>query len=311
MKNYTERLKTFTESDLPDLDEVVLGALELFTDTPVPEIDFQAFARPLVVGSGNAAVTGHLLFCHVDAIYADESSYIEKLDTYPDIDGAILISASGSKHAIPIATELERRQIKTILLTNNPNAPAKERLIKDDVFVFPKNREPYTYNTSTYMGMLLSKTGENAETILEFIESTIKPQLPTDLARYGAYYFIIPDKFSAMREMIETKFNELFGPRVMGRIFTLEQTKHAKTVVALDTELFVSIGEENTLFGKPENRLHIPLPLDSNFVTFMAVSYYFVGTLQKQLPPYYKNRIAEYAKETSEMFGSTINVIVE
>ncbi len=311
MTNYTERLKTFTENDLPDLDEVVLGALELFAETPVPEIDFQAFARPLVVGSGNAAVTGRLLYSHVDAVYADESSYVEKLDTYPDIDGAILISASGSKHALPIAAELERRQIKTILLTNNPEAPAKERLIKDDVFVFPKNREPYTYNASTYMGMLLSKTGEDTEAIIKFIESTIKPKLPSNLANYGAYYFIIPEKFNVMGEMIGTKFNELFGPRVMGRIFTLEQTKHAKTVINLETELFVSLGEENVLFGKPENRLHIPLPLDANYVAFMAISYYFVGQLQKQLPPYFKNRIAQYAHETSQLFGSTIKVIVK
>lgn len=311
MTNYTDRLKTFTENDLPELDEVVLGALELFTETPVPEIDFQAFARPLVVGSGNAAVTGCLLYSHVDAVFADESSYIEKLDTYPDIDGAILISASGSKHAIPIAAELERRQIKTILLTNNPEAPVKSQLIQDDVFVFPKNREPYTYNTSTYMGMLLSRTGEDPGVILDYIVTTIQPLIPNDFARYGAYYIIVPEQFSGMREMIATKFNELFGPRVMGRVFTLEQTKHAKTVITLDTELFISLGEENTLFGKPENRLHIPLPLDANYATFMAVSYYMVGALQKQLPPYYKNRIQEYVKETSAMFGSTINVIVE
>lgn len=311
MTNYTDRLKIFTESDLPELDEVVLGALELFTQTKLPEIDFQSFARPLVVGSGNAAVTGRVLFSHVDAVFADESTYIEKLDTYSDIDGAILISASGSKHALPIAVELERRQIRTILLTNNPDAPAKERLMKDDVFVFPKNREPYTYNTSTYMGMMLSKTGENPRAIMDFILSTVKPQLHKDLSEHGAYYIIVPEKFSVMQEMIATKFNELFGPRVMGRVFTLEQTKHAKTVISLDTELFISIGEENTLFGKPENRLHIPLPLDSNYATFMAISYFFVGQLQKQLPPYYKNRIAEYVKETSQLFGSTINVIVE
>jgi len=309
MGKHTERLSSFTEENLPDLDEVVLGALELFAETELPEIDFKQFSRPLVVGSGNAAVTGQLLFS--DAVFADESSYIQKLETYKDIDGAVLISASGSKHAIPIAAELEKRFIKTILLTNNPEPPAKEHILSENIYVFPKNREPYTYNTSTYMGMMLSKTNENAEDINSFIDNEVKPKIPANLTEYEAYYFLVPEEFNTMREMVETKFNELFGPRVMGRIFTVEQTKHAKTVIPLDTELFVSFGEDNTVFGKPENRLTIPLPVNADSAAFMAVSYYFVGQLQKQLPPYYKERIAEYVKETSEMFGSTINVIVE
>jgi len=311
MGTYSDRLSNFTENNLPDLDEVVLGALDLLGNTKLPEVDFKEFARPLVVGSGNAAATGRLLYADVDAVFADESSYLQKLETYSDIDGAVLISASGSKHALSIAAELERRYVKTILLTNNPDAPAKAHLLSEDVYVFPKNREPYTYNTSTYLGMILSKTHEDASAILSFIEGEVAPILPKDLVVHGAYYFLVPERFNDMREMIQTKFNELFGPRIMARVFTVEQTKHAKTVIPMDTELFISFGEENTLFGKPSNRLTIPLPEDAGFGAFMAISYYFVGQLQKQLPPYYKERIAAYVKETSEMFGSTINVIVE
>lgn len=311
MGKYTDRLATFTENDLPDLDEVVLGALELFTTAELPDIDFAEFKKPLVLGSGNAAATGRLLYADVDAVFADESSYLKKLNTYDDIDGAVLISASGGKHAIPIAAELEHRYIKTILLTNNPQPPAQAHLLSEDVYVFPKNREPYTYNTSTYMGMILAKTKEDPRTLMEFIENQVSVNIPTDLSEYGAYYFLVPEQFNDMREMIQTKFNELFGPRVMARVFTVEQTKHAKTVIPLDNELFVSFGEDNQVFGKPENRLTIPLPTNASFAAFMAVSYYFVGRLQKQLPPYYKERIPEYVKETSEMFGSTINVIVE
>lgn len=311
MGHYLERLQTFTEADLPDLDEVVLGALELFGQTKLPDIDFSEFDRPLVVGSGNAAATGRLLFADVDAVFADESTYLSALSAHEDIDGAVLISASGSKHAVPIASELERRFIKTLLLTNNSEAPAKEYVLSEDVHVFPKNREPYTYNTSTYMGMLLSKTKEDPAELQTFIEKTVAPMIPATMANNGAYYFLVPEQFDAMREMIQTKFNELFGPRVMARVFTVEQTKHAKTVIPLDTELFVSFAEENNVFGKPENRITIPLPEGASYAAFMAVSYYFVGQLQKQLPPYYKERITDYVKETSEMFGSTIKVIVE
>src|SRR5690348_13359996 len=90
-----DTVKTFTENELPDLDVVTLAALELFEQTELPQVDFKEFKRPLVVGSGNAAVTGKLVFNDVDAVFADESSYVQKLASIPSIDGAFLISASG------------------------------------------------------------------------------------------------------------------------------------------------------------------------------------------------------------------------
>lgn len=304
-------LASFTKESLPDLDVVTFGALELFATAKLPHVNFKKFSRPLVVGSGNAAVTGKLLFDDVDAVFADESSYIQKLATIPSIDGAFLLSASGGKHAIEIGEVLKERGIPTVLLTNNENAPAKAFFDESSVFVFPKNREPYTYNTSTYMGMILSKTNEDTQEIESFIQKEVLARIPNNFASYDAFYFVVPAQFTDVREMFKTKFDELFGPKVMGRIFTLEQTKHAKTVIPLENELFVSFGEENTVFGKPENRLFIPLPQEADYATMMAVGYVFIGNIQKQLPPYYKERIEAYTKETGEAFGSTINPVVE
>lgn len=306
-----EILRTFTLKNLPDLDIVVLGSLELFSHAEVPFVDYEQFKRPLVVGSGNAAVTGRLLFDDVDAVFADESSYMQALSTAPSIDGAFLISASGGKHAIEITQVLQKRSIKTVLLTNNEHAPAKDFLPDDSVFVFPKNREPYTYNTSTYMGMLLSKTHEEASEIQNFIENTVAPLIPDNLQKYDAFYFIVPEAFNNVRDMFKTKFDELFGPKLMARIFTFEQTKHAKTVIAYEKELFVSFGVHNVVFGDATQRLSVPLPDDCDYAAFMAIGYYVIGHIQKQFPPYYKNRIEAYAQETSETFGSTINPIVE
>jgi len=306
-----ELLHTFTTESLPDLDVVTLGALELFTHTDVPDVDFTQFKRPLVVGSGNAAVTGKLLFDSVDAVFADETSYVQKLSVIDSIDGAFLLSASGGKHAIEIARLLKEKNISTVLLTNNENAPAKEFLSEDKVHVFPKNREPYTYNTSTYMGMILSKTCENPDEILAYISTIVDPLLPTNFLSYDAFYFMVPEHFADVRELFKTKFDELFGPKLMSRIFTYEQTKHAKTVIGSDKELFVSFGIDNTIFGNPHNRLHVPLPIDCDYATIMAIGYYFIGHIQKQLHPYYKERIVDYIEETSTAFGSKMNVIVE
>lgn len=306
---YRDILDSFTIENLPDLDVVTLGALEFFTEAQLPQVDFRRFSRPLVVGSGNAAVTSKLLFDDSDAIFADEATYMQKLDAFTSIDGAFLLSASGGKHAIGIAQELKHRGIRLVLLTNNSNAAASE--YADQTIVFPKNREPYTYNTSTYMGMLLAKTKEEPQHILQFIEREVAPIVPHDLSSRDAFYLILPETFAVMRQMFVTKFDELFGPRVMGRIYTYEQTKHAKTVIPLDSELFISFGVSNQLFGKEEHRLAIPLPDNAGYAAMMAIGYFVIGQIQKQLPPYYKERIAAYTQETSAAFGSAIAPIVE
>ncbi len=311
MSKYTERLKTFTEDNLPDLDEVVLGALELFAETELPEIDFSQFKRPLVVGSVNGAAAGELLFTDRNAVFADESDYIQKLTTTSDIDGAFLISASGSKHAISISQELKTRNIETILITNNPTAPASEFISNENINVFPRNREPYTYNTSTYMSMLLSKTKEDPAKIYEYIENTVKPLIPNNLTDFKAFCLVIPPEYNAMAAMIRTKFDELFGPEVVGRVFTTEQMKHAKTVVDSKNECFVTFGNPENDFGHDGSRINIPLPDNHDLVAMLAIGYFFVGHIQKQFPPFFKNDITNYVKSASEIFGSDINVIVE
>lgn len=50
-------------------------------------------------------------------------------------------------------------------------------------------------------------------------------------SRYDAFYLMVPPALDSIREMFLTKFDELFGPLVSARVFTFEQTKHAKTVL--------------------------------------------------------------------------------
>jgi len=304
-------LQAFREENLPDLDTVTLGALELFATTPAPLFDFSQFKRPLVVGSGNAQVTGRILFEGQDAVFADESTYKLKLENVRDIDGAVLISASGSKHAVGIAEELQKHSLATWLLTNNAHAPAKAFVKEEKTLVFLKNREPYTYNTSTYMGMILSRTKESAPQLHSFLVDTIAPLIPDRFSQYNAFFLLVPEEFDAISEMFVTKFDELFGPLVQKRVFTFEQAKHAKTVVPSDRELFVSFGKENQLFGRKEQRLHIPLPENAGYGAMMAAGYYVIGRIQNQLPPYFKEHIASYVEETSKLFNSSIPVIVE
>jgi len=294
----------FDRSRIINLDQCVLDALTLFTREKPPSLDLGFFKRPLVVGSGNAAATGKIFFEGTDAVFADESTYLKKLEAVPGIDGCILISASGGKHAPLIAGEVRDKGLQVVLLTNNRSAPASKLASK--TYVFPKNSEPYTYNTSTYLGMILGKTGEDAAEIRKFL---LNLRLPADFGKYDSVFMIVPDEFESAREMFLTKFDELFGPKVSGRVFTLEQAKHAKTVVPSDTELFISLGAKNTQFGK--HRLDVPLPKKASYASLIAVGYYVIGRIQAQHPPYFKDSIEAYAASASKIFGQEIKPMVD
>lgn len=305
-----EIIRSFTTQSLPDLDVVTLAALELFAQTSVPAVDFGLFQSPLVIGSVNALSTGRMLFRDRPAIFANESDYKVALGKYA-IDGVFLLSASGSKHAVGIAQYLAKAHIPTVLLTTDPHAPALQVVGKNHSYVFPRNREPYSYNTSTYMGMLLSVTKEDPQALHAYITNVVAPSLPDSFSGGTSFTFILPPAYGDICAMLRVKFDELFGPLLVGQAFTSEEIKHAKTIVHSDGQYFVSIGEENDRFGNTDKRLQVPLPADADYVAVLAISYFIVGRIQASFPPYFKDGIAAYAKELGEMFGNTFNPIVE
>jgi hypothetical protein len=302
--------RTFTENNLPDLDVVTLAALQLFSETSLPELPKNKFKRPLVVGSVNALAAGTMAFFDVNAVFADESTFERILARDDSIDGVFLISASGSKHAIKIAQTLRDKNIPCVLITNNPNAPAAAALPLENVVCFPKNREPYSYNTSTYLGMVLAATGESPSAILNTLTS-VSPALATLNAVHTAYTFILPAESGPIGSMVRVKFDELFGPKLVGRAFTEEEVKHAKTIVGGSEEIFISIGVTNDHYGLEDRRINIPLPEGSQYGTVLATSYYVVGHIQRLHPPYFKKGIEAYVTQLSEVFNQVFSVIVE
>lgn len=310
--NHIAVLDSFQLDTIPNLDIVVLAALELFQANPVPKIT-ASYKHPLVVGSGNAEATGRILYEDTDAVFASESNYEEKLRDIPAIDGVVLISASGSKHAPIIAKKAKELGKNVTLITNTANSPASKELDHQhdyDEYVFPKNREPYTYNTSTYMGMILGKTGEDPAALQSFIQTSIDSLAWPDFSKYTKYYLIVPPQFSGIIRMLQVKFIELFGRNIARDVETSEYVRHATTVAPAD-ELFISFGEENTTWGKPENRLSVPLPENAGYAAMMAVGYYTVAQIQKVNQGYFKDNIAAYTTEVSKIFGQTISPIVE
>jgi len=308
-----ENLKNFNMNSLPSLDTVVLGALEMLTTETVPTLDVTNFKRPLVVGSGNAEATGRILFAETDAIFASESSVDDKLSHIDDIDEVVIVSASGGKHAPILARKARDAGKHVTLITNTPNSPAQRELSDSEItaLVYPKNREPYTYNTSTYMSMMMGLTHEDPAAIKRFIEEQIDTLELPDLSQFDKYYLIVPPKFADVIRMLHVKFIELFGRNIARDVETSEYVRHATTVAPSNNELFISFGEPNTTWGNTNNRLNVPLPKDANYIAMVAVGYYVIAQIQKAHPQYFKENINAYCQFISGVFGESIMPIVD
>jgi hypothetical protein len=284
--------------EIMNLDRDVLRTLDFFVENPPPHLDIDQFISPFVIGSGNAFNTGVNLFSGKDALFADESNFkaiIESADNKTR-DGlmrdVLVISASGSKDAPQEIKFAKEKGFRTTLLTTK--AQSEGAKIADKVYVFKSIPEPYTYNTSTYMGMMLGATGEDPRKIRENI---LKLKFPDNFNKHKGYSFVLPDRFMNICPMIEIKQAELFGINVSVRAYSQGHARHAKFVVRTPEELVISLGQKNEYFGDPNHRWDIDLPQDANIAGIMALTYYIVGRVQASKPPYFQKNIARYAKE--------------
>lgn len=293
--------------ELINLDEAVINALNLFIKKPTPKLNLNYFSFPMVVGSGNAYNAGQVLFSTQKAIYADESNFKEIIKSYQKlinkqiIQDAIIISASGEKDSVWEVKLAKKYKLKTTLLTCNQDSSAAK--VADKVLKFNKVSEPYTYNTSTYMGMLIAATGEIPGKIKKFI-LTLK--FPKDFVSYNAYSFVLPDKFGAVCPMLDIKKSELFGPFLSIRAFTNGNARHAKFVIRSKKELVISIGIKNNYYGLKSHRWDISLPKFLDKAGLMALTYFIIGKIQASKPNYFKKYVKFYCLDYGpKAYGKT------
>ena len=102
-----------------------------------------------------------------------------------------------------------------------------------------------------------------------------------DFSRFSSFFVVIPNEFALLKNMIETKFIELFG----------------RKVIPDDNELFVVFGnEKNQQFGK--NQLDLPIFDRENYGPMMLGAYFTVGKIQRALPNYFMENIAQYCENS-------------
>lgn len=307
--NNLNLMNKFSEDSLPELPEVTLGALELFIKKGLSDVKIKEFKMPVVVGSGNAISTAKILYQDKNVIFADENNFNEAF-LQDGVDGVLIFSASGEKHAPIIAKAAKKLNLNVQLITCSTNSSAEKIVGSKNTIITNKNREPYTYNTSTYMGWILAKTRENPEKILDFIDKKVKNKIPSDLGLYDGFLLVLPNEFEGLSNLFNVKFVELFGRQVARDVYTYEQLKHAVTVVPNKSELAISFGEGE--FDFQNNILNIPIPKNCGIATMMAIGYYVIGNIQNQKKPYFKENISSYIKRLNKKsFGKGLKVIVD
>lgn len=299
--------------NLPSLSESLIQALIFLNRVKLPKLTSKYPGLPMIVGSGNAFNTGQILFSSQPAIFANESDFAMKLKNYQPlikkrvIAQAIIISASGEKDAAWEIKEAKKNKLHTTLLTCSPDSSGAK--LADKVIIYQKTPEPQTYNISTYLGMILSKTKEDASEIQSFIK---RVKHFKNFDKYKAYSFILPDQFSAITPMLDIKRHELFGPNLSIRAFTYGDARHAKFVMPTEKELVISLGE-NKYFGIPGHRWQIEMPKKFEAGLVMAITYYLIGKIQEVKPQYYKTNILKYCQEGPKAYGKKepFDLIVE
>ncbi len=299
--------------NLASLNESLVAALKFFQKNPVPKFLKLDDSLKIVVGSGNAYNTGKIIFKDQIALFASESDFKEKLKSAKNliskalIKDVVIISASGEKDAVWEVKEAKKHKLNTILMTCSPNSTAAK--LADETIVYEKIPEPQTYNISTYLGMILSKTKEDPKLIEKFVKSV---KLPNNFKDYRAYSFILPDEFVDITPMLDIKKHELFGHHVSIRSFSFGEARHAKFVMPSKDELVISLGE-NKYFGLKDHRFQIKMPKKFSASLVMALTYYIIGKIQESKPAYYKKNIAEYCKQAPLAYGQTASfpIIVE
>ena len=296
-------LKNTKGQNIPNLDESVISALEFFKKENLAFPNKLFTKIPIIIGSGNAYNTAKILFKDSSAIFANESNFKKLLKGFNSlikkglIKEALIISASGEKDSVWEVELAKKAGLKTILFSCNYNSNAEK--LADKTFVFKKLPEPYTYNVSTYLGMILAFEKESPAEILKTIKSL---SFPKKFANYKAYSFVLPDEFGELAPMLEIKRHELFGPKLSLRAFSEGEARHAKFVIPWKEELVISFAK-NEHFGEKESRFEIKLRKKLSASLLMAISYFIIGKIQESKPAYFKNNIKNYCLKGGKAYG--------
>ncbi len=278
------------------LDKFVVRTLDSLKDWNYPSLPIKRSAKNVFLGSGSAACAGKLFSEKFGGFALNASNYETFFNANPANDFASIniVSASGGKDGIKMASFLSSRGFSPSLITCNANPPAGKLIKQGSVFVFPALNDPPTYNVSTYGSMIYWLFNENPAKIKELISGLEVP----NLRKYSYVFFLASDRHATIAEMASRKVAEtLEGIGSNGDGFTngshgmLRQPNKNRLVVCLNQEC-----DNDNVYN---------INIDSCLGLMMA-SYYIIGKNQTENDT--KNLLADYEK-TSQKLGWKFNKV--
>jgi hypothetical protein len=187
------------------LDYYAMKTLKDLPQWKYPDLKIEKSEKNIFMGSGDANNTGRIFAQILGGHSLNICNYQWFFENEPSRDSNIyILNASGAKDGPKMAQWLTERNWHPKLLTNNPEPPAGKFLRSEDVFVFPANIEPPTYNVSTYAAMLYWLLKEDLQEIEEKIKSLEIP----DLRQYKFIFFMVQDKYEVLGRMATRKVAE-------------------------------------------------------------------------------------------------------
>lgn len=293
------------------LDYYVKKALDFLEQKGDPALELPESNHTLVVGSQTAYFAGRIVyrfagrrFSHAREVLA-QSEIDAKRDMLEDVT---IVSATGSRQVVPIASYALERGLSVNAILCNPNSELKAKFgsdIKD--MVLPATEEPPTVNTATYGAMIQGVSHENVSAIRQAVESLKEPA--GGYGQYKAFTVILSDSMPEVAEMVDWKLRGEKIGRCVGTMSThLTNFMHGAAVTDADGELYVALGlseEEKDVFEHvlqqvPDERKHyVDAPEGFGPLGFMMLGYSVVGHIQKNYPAFQRN-ITDYAKRAEE-----------
>jgi len=187
------------------LDYYALKAAEDLAKWEYPNLEIKKSSRNIFVGSGDADNTGRILAQNFGGCGFSVVDYKMFFENNPERDSDIyIVNASGAKDGLKMAQWLTENNWQPKLVTSNPEPPAGKFLKSEDIFVFPANIEPPTYNVSTYAAMIYGILREDVAGLADRIKNLKVP----DLRKYKFIYFLAGDKYEIVSCMAKRKVAE-------------------------------------------------------------------------------------------------------
>jgi hypothetical protein len=284
--------------DVKTLDHYVRKALEFLEKSGSYTLRLPESRMTLVTGSQNGYQTGRILYGFGRGrlfVHEPEALAFDRIESNSgSIDDVTIVTATGSRDVVAIAGDALRNGLRVNAVVCRHDSPLERQFGKRlNIIHVPSIEEPPTVNVATYGRMIQGITHEDPKKISHLLDSFDK--CSGKIIGFDQFTILLPGTMPEIAAMADWKSGELFGRQRHVRVFYAAGYMHGAGVTEGEKECYISLGFQNNDFGRPENRIDIPVPEGFGPLGYMMSSYYILGMIQKAKgDTLFQSNIADY-----------------